>query len=671
MNPIFSSETINIDNHIKEIKNIILKNDYSIILGTDSIGKSIVIPYILYKDHLRILFSTKNDERAIFLANIFYDTYNEPSSYGLDDKELLVLGGRMVKYATYSTIIRHLIKNRGLIKMLDFDYIMIEKAHENLFENIIIVLFWKYLVFLGHKVPRLVILSHYFPDFIKYIIENNIVTYNEKNIPIIDKINFISGIYTIYNRIHNINIIYDDNIYDFNDRSIIRKIFYVISDFHSSNIKGDFIVFLYNDNYRESLKKLISGNLYNINAIIGSKYISNDSRRKVYIINEDIYIFHSNISLVIDSMIEMKKSKNFANNSLNTFSYISKLKSRKRMESTGITINGIYYAMIKKEIYNNFNENEDNGLISFPLHKEILNFTEYNVFKNSHYINAIDKIIEFLLNPFQYKKDENINSKDLSYIKYNSLIIKKAYNKLKEEIKEVEYVLENRFSLVPIYNINRIYFIRKCPLRIRDSSVLYEWVVNNFIPYPCVVILSLINNFNSNIYSLESIYLNFESYRMVNQRKNKKSFNDIIGYSDIETLINIWLSYEKHKNVIKWSKKYNINYNFILNTIKTIKEVLSFIKQFNFRTIETNINKNDLINDIRKIFSSVYEDKILKAIDYKDKTSNLYIDSENNKYILSNDFNKMLGNRPKKIISILDSKFNSNRTINISIDLIK
>jgi len=156
-------------------------------------------------------------------------------------------------------------------------------------------------------------------------------------------------------------------------------------------------------------------------------------------------------------------------------------------------------------------------------------------------------------------------------------------------------------------------FVQKIPLGLRNAVALYEWLQTGYPAYPGIVLLTMIDSFDSSLFVYPE--RNDESHaeydlELLNHRK--RHFNPFEGKSDVHTYSNIWnimldeiISESSFDSMKEWCLTNSINFEKILevNTVtQNILQTLNITEVGPFDTDHT-------VSLLFPILSDIYSDR--------------------------------------------------------------
>ena len=398
-------------------------------------------------------------------------------------------------------------------------------------------------------------------------------------------------------------------LHDFKDfSSSIDTLIDLVYKTHNSTIEGDFLIFALR---KKSVDKIIK-KIKNIidDADIYSSYdfssnIYKPSNKRKIIVSGSLAktSLTLNISCVFDLMRERRIVPTLSGGYLDKVEYISQRDANLRAKR-----NCIVYRFILEDTFLELPEITEELIYRIPLHHIMIDI----------YLKE--------LNPFDILFNFDLESLNFMY----NLFLK--------------YGLIDPCSKVT----SKGKFIRSLSLGIRPSLLLLE---NK--NYETIVLSCLIDNFDTPFIFTEGFEKN-KDYKINYNKHIKLYFNKFRGYSDVETLLNIWKSYsEENKELKIWCKDNFINFDYLKNVEKSINKIkkLEIVENVEDKYFEVKKYIESIDNSIKKLYNE--RNFILNV----DKT--IYCEYFNNKEIPykidSLSINSISQKRPLEIYGIITS----------------
>jgi len=334
--------------------------------------------------------------------------------------------------------------------------------------------------------------------------------------------------------------------------------------------------------------------------------------KKIFIINDItcIFINTNNIGCVIDTMTEQISSKSFNGGIRNIINLISKQKAKAR----SVLFNCIYYRMCSYKYYNYLDEIILPEITRIPIHNYIIELLENN-----------------------FVPEDIIKTKN---------------------IEEDKKIIENSLNL----NL-----IKLLPLSLRNSLFLSDWIRNNYPIYPGIVVISLIDCFFPSYFWFPRKNKLKENLDFLFSKRKKDFIDKYGGYNDLETSLNLWMSYfnkniySKKEEIEDWTYKNNLNYKKLIEVINLVKQLITIFKTNNFNVKIEDFDISEAINNSKTLLLQHYNDMMCVRI-----SENSYFNLKNKKYYIldiKESINKFTSNYPEKIIAIIVNEIPQERNV--------
>ena len=449
-----------------------------------------------------------------------------------------------------------------------------------------------------------------------------------------------------FSKIANIVMIKNERegIKNFQKTPDFKKIIEFINEKINNN-KDNILIIVPSISYGDNLKKKIEGqNILliddNVDDIIN--YL-NQKKRKIIICTQYMLDILRNQDIGI--IIDIPKISVPVFNHVGTLSckdvFVTKREIKIRDQLGSLNNDYYHFILISKSEYESLDETRERQIItSVPIEIPIL------------------KLSLAGLDPIKIFKEINLGILELSmtYLKHINAISGGLITK------------KGRFML----NFNYGY---------RLMSILFDWISSGYPYMPCVAFIAMINNFGREMLIYENVS---DSKKLEHKRKYYDKF---IGFSDIDTMLNMWLSLyqeikcpysknktialtteltdDKMKSLISWCNHNKLNINVFINIIDDFLRIMSILKLDGYDSLVGPFDVKNVIKSLQPIIKENYPDNLLKL--REDRYVN--VNNDNISMYLNSDFktnlNYFFSKLPTTIVSIVSDK----KIIRISLDI--
>lgn len=404
------------------------------------------------------------------------------------------------------------------------------------------------------------------------------------------------------------NIKYLQQHIEFDDDLLYLKIAEYAHNIYSNN-NYDVLIFA-------PKSELIIKNLKQLDESIEipSDYYKNYGPKKIFIVNDLTCMFLNihNVGCVVDTMLEELKFKSFNGGIRYIINPISKQKANSRSSLFGCT----YYRMCTQKYYNNLDEITLPEITRIPIHNHIIELIENNCDPN-----------------------KLIKNKDID--------------------EDTKLIINSDVMNIP----SKLFLIKKFPLSFRNGMFLCDWILSGYSIYPGIVIASLIDcYFPSYFWFLRKN----KTETQINKRKID-FINKYGGYNDLETSLNIWMSYF-HKNIYskksdieEWTYKNSLNCKKLIEVLNLVKELILILKSEGYEVLTKDFNIKEMVECSKNILLEHYQDMVCIRI-----SGNSYFNLKTKKYYfldVKESINKFKTNYPEKLIALIINEIPQERTI--------
>lgn len=593
--------------YLSEIGQIISQNVVTIVSAPTGSGKSIGIPSSFGQSGVRIFISIPTITAARSLAN--YQKMVTPNvSVGFAaEGDIEYNQETRIIYATSGHLRRKLLTyfSSGEAKDVDFtDILMIDEAHTGSLDNSVNIDLWKYAAKSGVSVPRLVLSSA------------TIELPSEKELPEKEKnslTQLFAGILepaTIKINLprRSLSIEYHQNTFDPDEMEIYSATAQIAIRFHHSTTPGDMLIFAPGSSEVENLVKLLEQAKLE-KALILPAYgaMSSDELSAIYqqasgvrkiIIATNVAesaITISNLGIVIDTMLEKRIELSKSGGTRLVLTYISQSSADQRAGRTGRTRDGVCYRMMTEGKYQTLEKQRPPEITRVPLYNVIMEI-----------MNAGIRPIDLLTH---VSGQQILDAIEL--LIYLQLVDKR--NRTPTEAGR---------------------FVTSFPLSVQNATVLWRWKEKDLPMFPAIVVMSLIDSYGPSYmyYPRREPDQTNSDYRSFIERHTKQYFDRFIGYSDLDTLINIWTDlmesidgpYGKSDKVVKWSRDNSMNNKKIREVLNIIHQSLHQCQRRKLKCHVGPFTREGTLDELRPILADVYANMTMSLFKQGDKIAYLH-----------------------------------------------
>ena len=413
----------------------------------------------------------------------------------------------------------------------NFDIVIIDEFHTKSLSNTIILNVWRYCKLSGQtytNIPRLIVSS---------------ATLN------IDSIEWITNKMTInLEPKYKVETVYGGKFYTSGDLSVLNELYEKVIEFHEvNNYKGSFLVFvpgMYEiDTLYKKLKEREDLVPLRVHSEISNEEISLIYKefevRKIIIATNivEAAITIENLSIVLDSMMERQSttSDNGAIEMVTVFT--SKSSATQRKGRIGRQSDGMCYRAITEEGYDSLKDTPSPEVSRVPIEREILDIQAGK------------------LSPLMILED-------------------KEYPELDKKIDETVVTLKFLSMIDNGIVTPKGFFASTMQLAVRNSAILYDYILTGQDPYPAIVLVAAIDNFSPNLLRIR---------KDQDIAKFREKNRTLIGPSDLHTLMLIMTRAEsacggwnrvRTKNIQQFVSMYDVSTSKIVDTFKKVTKII-------------------------------------------------------------------------------------------------
>ncbi len=229
----------------------------------------------------------------------------------------------------------------------------------------------------------------------------------------------------------------------------------------------------------------------------------------------------------------------------------------------------------------------------------------------------------------------------------------------------------------------------KLPLSMRNASLLIQWlqfkteVIQSYPPYPGIVAIAMIDSYGPSYfwYPEKKPGISNSKYQQEQRLHRRDYYERFIGYSDVETFLNMWLMFisevgikPRRRTVVQWCKNNTINIRIWTELINKIRLLIKISAELGHPVTISKFTAINVVNAIRPLAANVYQDLIMKHL--KTTQPSYYHYSTKQQYYLEQrrSVNKFGQNYPPYIIPLVLTEIKGKKPlhmINVGLDLEK
>lgn len=649
--------------HLNSIVKQIAANAVVSIVAPTGSGKSVGVPAAIAAAGSRCFVVVPTRTAAMSLAE-FQQTLQAQAGVK-NVKQVVGYAAEGNVHYTDKTVISYVTGGHARRKMLSFfkdgkaspltfcDVLMVDEVHSGSIDTTVIISLWMQAAKQGVQVPRLVIASAtpvpmnilptpfvYTVNLQAYPIE---IKYSNKDFPLEDVTNavLIEAAQTAA-RIHKDTDVSTGHILVFAAGS------------HDVELIGEKLTEILGENVtgKKHLIIPVFGALKQEEIALIYKPAGPNERKIVIATNiAEMSITISDIGHVVDTLLE-KRAETSQSGGLRLATHrISKDSAKQRAGRTGRTRPGICYRLCTEATFQTFEDHRPPEIQRVPIYDTIM------------------ELLEAGLNP-----QEVIPELD-------------AY-RISEAIKLLELLgMVNKGTGIGTANKGSVteigHFAHHFHVSVRNSTFLWHWKEAGLPLFPGIVLACLIDSYGPSYFWMprRKAGVTQTTYNEEMKVYKKKFFAKYIGYSDLETSLNMWHDLMKHIGTLKPSPRKLVDYsqsNSLNN--KKLRELLTVISQsvHAFENMGKSVEIGPFttagaLGKARDILEKVYSDLIMNhktALKYTklNQWTPYFLDSQST-------VNTMVDNPPKQIIALVTAEIKTPRgsinTIGFAVDLVK
>jgi len=383
---------------------------------------------------------------------------------------------------------------------------------------------------------------------------------------------------------------------------------------HNSNVNGDFLIFtIFLSETIDKLKKMNMKDveIYSSENIDSKMYIQN-GKRKIIVASDlaKTSLTLNTISVIFDTMLERRLVPTVTGGAKIRTMYISKRDAELRARN-----NCIVYRFISEREFHNLDEFTEEIIFRIPLHHLMLDIYKYK------------------LNPFELLGFE-----------------KNRMNWILNLFLEYDIIdFNNRLT-------KRGEMLRKMPFGLRNSLLCLK-----DLSYGSVVLASCIENYTKYVVPLETDKEFEVDYEIDSLKHFRTYFERFRGFTDAETVLNIFSISQNEINLENWCKENYIIYEFLKNVHSSVEKVCKIL---NIEKVEFEVI-NFLIS-IENLVKKLYSDKKL-LLNQIESLYTLYTDEKGEVYNIDpSSINLISIQKPLVIYGLILSEFQETKSVSFS-----
>jgi HrpA-like RNA helicase len=632
-----------ISQHLPAIIKAVRENSVvSVVAGTGS-GKSIGVPAAIASTGSRCFVVVPTRTAAVSLAqyqtilqkkvtpnlNVNFVGYAAEGNiqYTNDTRIAYVTGGHArKKLLSYFS--------KGVVKPMNFcDVLFVDEIHSGTLDTTIVISLWMKARSLRAAVPRLVIASAtpvpmpIVPAPLVYTVET-------------------SG-FPIDIRYHNKDLDIDDN-----RGALYIEASQVAFDFHRANpiANGHILIFAPGSNEVEAMvtqltqlsstpiagKKLLIipafGALKQEDIELIYRQTTPDERKIVIATNiAETAITIADIGFVVDTMTEKRAETSLSGGFRLATHYISKDSAKQRAGRTGRTRPGIAYRMITEQSFQRLEDHRPPEIQRVPIYETIM------------------ELLAVGLTP-------------------EDTIIGIEPHRIQQAVQ-----LLNQLGMIQQLDGNIVvtdmgHFAPKFSLSVRNAAFLWQWLQAGHPLFPGIVTAALIDSYGPSYFWLprRNREMSDTEHRAVLEAHKDKYFSQYIGYSDLETALNMWSDMVKTLGIdanqiaiAKWSRDHSMNNKKIRELLQIVVRSMHTLTSLNHQITVGPFTTAGVTNVAKQLLLKPYSDRIMIG----DARGNFFNPVTREQYRLDNrDALNQFGERaPKGIIALVTAEIQGQR----------
>lgn len=583
---------LRINSHLPRILQLINAYNITAVIAPPGLGQSLGIPAAIASAGSRIFVSVPTMALVQSLVKEQLSLNPKLNVGYAGDTIIKYDDNSQIVYATSDYIRRLLLSYIKCLPLTFTDVLMIDDIQINSLDHHVILALWNYCP----DVPRLVLSG------------------SSKSTSLIDA----AVIYEIKSETYPIEIRYHHQNYDPDDSQLISDTVTMINTFYHSINQGHILVIVSSSSEVEAIKSLSD-------VPIISELSTPTQPRQIIIATSTNDLAISDISVVIDTMIERRAETSLTGGFRINNHHIAQATAQQRCELTGRTMSGLCYRMCTQDFYRRLPKVKPDEMFRVPIYPTIM------------------ELLSVKLDPISVLTDVP-----------------------KDQLLQTMSLLN---QLEPGK------FVTEFPLGLRTGTVLWNWVKDERqLPlFPGIVIVSLIDCFGPSFfwYPMRSKNQTSAEYNLARQEHQDKFFTKFEGPSGVHTLVNLWNDLmtttggmeAPRMEVIQWARDHRVNPKIFLEVKDIVQQCINAARHLGYEVEVGPFTTEGAVDAIRPLIQKSYADLIMRRIQL-----NIYIHDPTGVTYRLSDLGAGTTNQPPFLIALLTEKTPLN-LISLALDL--
>ena len=633
-----------ISQHLPAIVNAIHKNPTVFVVAGTGSGKSIGVPAAIAATGSRCFVVVPTRTAAISLAQ--YQTILQkkvtpnlnPNFVGYAaEGNIQYTDETRIAYVTGGHVRKKMLSyfSKGTVKPMNFcDVLFVDEIHSGTLDTTIIISLWMKARALRAAMPRLVLASA-----------------TPVPLAIIPK----PVVYTVETRGFHIDIRYHNRDLDIDDinGTLYIEAARIAYDFHRNSAISDGHILIFAPGSKEvelmmaQLTQLaataIPGKRLTIVPAFGAlkqedieliySQTAPDERKAVIATNiAETAITITDIGFVVDTVTEKRAETSQSGGFRLATHYISKDSAKQRAGRTGRTRPGIAYRMITQESFDRLEEHRPPEIQRVPIYETIMELLDVGLVPEETIIGIEARRVQQAV-------------------------------QLLNQLGMVQQV-DNTIVVTDMGH-----FAPKFSLSVRNAAFLWLWLQAGHPLFPGAVVASLIDSYGPSYFWLprRNRELADTDYRAILEAHKDKYFGQYIGYSDLETALNMWSDMVKTIGVnadvdvaARWSRDHSMNNKKIRELLQIVRQSVGTLKALGHQVAIGPFTTAGVTNAARPLLIKPYSDRVM----FGDGRGSFFNPVTREQYRLDNrDALNQFGERPPKgIIALVTAEIQGQRS---------